>query len=169
MLRAASRLVLVAGPVALGAAGAMALRADLLVGYGLNRAFEAHSGAPASAVAASAIRPDQTEVGDEAYWLTRSGGSASPVVFGKRLVVGDRIAVTAQDGRPRHLEVVAIKYVGRPILNVADGPAAMRLMRVTFRVVDATARDKEELVHLLVEVDVPKPAALRPQEGPGRT
>jgi hypothetical protein len=165
MLQAASRLVLVAGTVALGAAGAMALRADLLIGYGFSRAFEARDGTPSLAAATSVTPSYRAEVGDEAYWLMR-GGIASPALFGKRLVVGDRILITAQDGRPRHLEVVAIQYVGTPILKVANSPAAVRLMRVTFRIVDPAARDKNELAHVLIELEMPKPAALRGQDGP---
>ena len=169
MLRTASQLVLVAGAVAVGAAGAMTLRADVLVDYGFSRALEARTGAPAFASATPVSHPEMAEVGDEAYWLTRGGTAVSPVVLGKRLALGDRIVVGTEDGRPRHLEVAAIQYVGSPVLQVADTPAAVRLMRVTLRAVDAAPGDKEELVHVLIEAPAPpKPAAAAVQRGTDR-
>jgi hypothetical protein len=168
MLRTASRLVLAAGAVAAGTAGAMVLRADVMIGYGFNRAFKARTGAPPFQMAAD--RPDgrsaRAEVGDEAYWLTRGDAIARPVVLSGRPVVGQRIVdVFAEDGSTRYLEVVAVNFVGTPIVNVADGPAAVHLMRVTFRVVNRSGAgaEKEELVHLWFQTEA-KPTAPRPHE-----
>ncbi|HEX5999357.1 MAG TPA: hypothetical protein VFZ16_08160 [Hyphomicrobiaceae bacterium] len=165
MLRIASRLVLVAGAAAIGAAGAAALRADLIVGYGVSKALEARH-APAQfelATAKPASRPGRSgtaEVGDEGYWLAR-GGTATPVMLGKRLAVGDRISITGQDGRVRRLQVVDLSPIDAPILNVADSPASLRLVRVTCRIAGRTA-DKGEPVHFFVEAEGPKPTHLTP-------
>jgi hypothetical protein len=170
MLRTASRLVLMAGVVAAGTAGAMAMRADLLIGYGFNKAFEAHSGAAPFQVAAD--RPDgsstRAEVGDEAYWLQSGDSIARPVVMTGRPVVGQRIVyVSATDGRTLYLEVVAVNFVGSPIVNasMSDGPAAVWLMRVTFRVLvpPGAGTEKEELVHLWFQTEA-KPVPTRAQE-----
>jgi hypothetical protein len=175
MLRTASRLVMMAGVVAAGTAGAMALRADLLIGYGFNKAFEAHSGTAPFQVAAD--RPDgrsaRAEVGDEAYWLQNGDSIARPVVLTGRPEVGQRIIyVSATDGRTRYLEVVAVTYVGTPIVNASmtDGPAAVRLMRVTFRVLTPhrTGTQKEELVHLWFQAEA-KPVANGAQERTARS
>jgi hypothetical protein len=144
-----------------------------MVGYGFSRALDARS----SFVVATAPvgRQEKSVVGDEAYWLSSGETMASPVVLGNRLAIGDRIGVTGKDGRTRTLEVVAIKYVGAPVLSVADDGAAVRLMRVTFRVVESSggesAGDKGELVHVLLEVgvNVNRPADLRAQGPSGRT
>jgi hypothetical protein len=166
MLRAASRLVLLAGAVAAGTAGAVTLRADLMIGYGFSKAFEAQPGTPPFQVAA-ADRPDgrsaRAEVGDEAYWLQSGDATARPVVLSGRPVVGERfIDISAEDGRARFLEVVAVNYVGTPIINVSDGPPAVHLMRVTLRVVNPyrTDADKEDVVHLWFQVEA-KPVAPR--------
>jgi hypothetical protein len=177
MLRTASRIVLAAGAVAAGAAAAMVLRADLMIGYGFSRAFEARMGAPTFQVAAPTTgargSSARAEVGDEAYWLSRGGTVAAPVMLGRRLVVGDRIVVSSEYGK-QQLEVVAIKFVGAPIHNVADGLAPVWLVRVTFRVVGpngaAPGGDDDGLVHLWFQVDATKPDGLRSQEGElGRT
>ncbi|HEX5957822.1 MAG TPA: hypothetical protein VFY92_04085 [Hyphomicrobiaceae bacterium] len=165
MLRIASGLVLIASTAAIGAAGAAALRADLIVGYGVSKALETRQ-APAQfelATAKPASRPDRdrtAEVGDEGYWLTR-GGAATPVMLGQRLAVGDRISITGQDGRVRHLRVIDLSLVDTPILNVADSTASLWLVRVTCRAVGRTA-DKSEPVRFFVEAEGPKPAHLAP-------
>lgn len=172
MLRTVSRLVLVAGAVAAGTAGATMLRADLMIDYGFSKAFETRTGAPPFQVASE--QPDgrsiRTEVGDEAYWLRRGDAIARPVVLSGRPVVGQRIIdISAEDGRARYLEVVAVNFVGTPIVNVSDGPPTVRLMRVTFRVVNPYETDtaKEELVHLWFQTEA-KPAAPSGQEHPLR-
>jgi hypothetical protein len=174
MLRTASRLVLMGGVVAAGTAGAMSLRADLLIDYGFKKAFETHSGAAPFQVAGD--RPDgrsaRAEVGDEAYWLQQGDSIARPVVMTGRPVVGQRIVyVSATDGRTRHLQVVAVDFVGTPIVNasISDGPVAVRLMRVTFRVLppDGVNSDKQELVHLWFQSEA-KPAT-RAQERTSRS
>ena len=165
MLQTASRLVLVAGAVALGAAGSMALRADLMIAYGFSRALEARQTAPAAfEVAATASQRDKAEVGDETYWLARGGGMVSPVVLGKPLAVGDRIAMTTQDGHAHHLEVVAISEARPAIHRVADGPLAAQLTRVTLRTIDTAGRNSGRLVHVWIEAEAPKPAGVPPSQ-----
>src|SRR5262245_55868972 len=107
MLRAATRLLLVAGSAAIGAAGAIALRADLLVGYGFGKAFHLQTTALPFETAVSASPHAKAEVGDEGYWLTRTGleGQAP---FGGHLAVGSRITISVGDGRRQNLEVVEI-------------------------------------------------------------
>jgi hypothetical protein len=173
MLRTASRLVLAAGALAAGAAGAMMLRADVMIGYGFSRAFEARTGAPPFQMAAGhsdGSSGGRAEVGDEAYWLRRGDAIARPVVLSGRPVVGQRIVdVSAEDGRTRYLEVVAVNVVGTPIVNVSDGPPTVRLMRITFRVFNpqAPGTEKEELVHLWFQTEA-KPITPVAQEPPLR-
>ncbi len=157
MLRAVSRVVLIVGSAALGAAGAVAWRADLLVGYGLGRALEAQQVVLPFETATSPGGSTKAEVGDEGYWLTRSSleGQAS---FDRYLAVGNRITVSGAGGRARTLEVVEIAATEAPLLKVAEDGAAVRLVRVTARVVGAAEAVREELVRFYVEVDKPKPA-----------
>jgi hypothetical protein len=157
MLRAVSRLVLVLGSVALGAAGAVALRADLLVGYGFGKALEARKATLPFELAAAPDRTDRAEVGDEVYWLTRSANDG-PAPFDKRLVVGDRITIAGRDGRAQTLEVIDLKLIGAPIVRVAADAAPVRLVRVTARVVGATDSGREELVRFFIEIEERKPA-----------
>jgi hypothetical protein len=170
MLRTASRLALVAGAVAAGTAGAMAWRADLMIGYGFSRALETRTGAPPFQVADD--RPEarmaKAEVGDEAYWLWRGDAIARPVMMSGRPAVGQRIVyVSPEDGRPRYLQVVSVDFVSAPIVNVSvsDGPPVVRLMRVSFRMVDPfgseTEVEKGELVHLWFQTEA-KPTAANP-------
>ena len=156
MLRAATRLLLVAGSAAIGAAGAMALRADLLVGYGFGKAFDAQR--TAQPFELSAQPAAKAEVGDEGYWLTRTT-FAGQAAFDGHLAVGTRIAVSGGDGHTRTLEVVEVAPLGGPLLKVAEDSAPVRLLRVTARVV-APAAGREEPVHFYVEVEKPKPAPL---------
>jgi hypothetical protein len=166
MLRTASQLVLVAGAVAAGTAGVTTLRADLMIGYGFSRAFEAHTAALPFQVAAD--RPDggmtRAEVGDEAYWLWRGDATARPVMLSGRPAVGQRIVYVSEDGHARYLEVVSVDVVSAPIVNVSasDGPPAVRLMRVAFRVVDPAGSDadteKPEVMHLWFQTEA-KPTA----------
>ena len=160
MLRAVSRVVLIVGSAALGAAGAVAWRADLLVGYGFGRALEAQKAAQPFELTAAAGRPDGAEVGDEGYWLTRSSldGQAP---FDRHLAVGNRITVSGGHGHTRTLEVVEIASTGTPLLKAADDSGPVRLVRVTARVVGAAESGREELVRFYVEVDKPKPAPLQ--------
>jgi hypothetical protein len=159
MLRAVSRVVLIVGSAALGAAGAIAWRSDLLVGYGLGRALEAQQAAAEPfQLAAAADAAETAEVGDEGYWLTRSSleGLAS---FDRHLAVGHRITIAGGEGPPRTLEVVEITPLGSPLLKVAQSGTAVRLVRVTARVVGAAGPGREEPVRFYVELDKPKPAA----------
>jgi hypothetical protein len=168
MLRAATRLLLIAGSAAVGAAAAVALRADLMVSYGVDRAFEARKVASPFEPGPSAARVAKAEVGDEGYWLT-AAGLDSEALFDKRLAVGDRITIAGRDGRARTIEVIEIKPVGAPILKVAADAAPVRLMRVTCRVVGAST-EKQELVRFFIEVEDARPPALpRPQGQVGRT
>lgn len=158
MLRAVSRVVLIVGAAALGAAGAIAWRSDLLVGYGLDRALEAQQAAAQPfQLATAAGSTENAEVGDEGYWLTRSSleGLAS---FDRHLAVGHRITIAGGEGPARTLEVVEITPLGAPLLKVAESGAHVRLVRVTARVVGATGAGREEPVRFYVELDMPKPA-----------
>jgi hypothetical protein len=169
MLRAVSRLVLVLGSVALGAAGAIALRADLLVGYGFGKALEAQKAALPFEPAVPPGRAERAEVGDEVYWLTRSANDGL-APFDKRLVVGDRITIAGRDGRAQTFEVVDLKLIGAPIVSVAAGAAPVRLVRVTARVVGANESGREELVRFFIEIEERKSAPLHgPQAQLGRT
>lgn len=166
MLRTASRLVLVAGAVAAGVAGVMALRADLMIAYAFSSAFEADALPFQVADDRPLARMAKAEVGDEAYWLRRGDAIARPVMLSGRPAVGQRIVyVSPEDGRTRYLEVVSVDFVSAPIVNAAvvDGPPVVRLMRVTFRVVDpyGPEPEKEELVHLWFQT-VANPAPSNP-------
>jgi hypothetical protein len=169
MLRAVSRVVLIVGAAALGAAGAIAWRADLLVGYGFGRALEAETAALPFERAAQPVA--NAEVGDEGYWLTRSTleGQAP---FDRHLAVGNRITVSGVHGHTRTLEVVEIASAGTPLLKVAEDSAPVRLVRVTARVVGATEAGHSEPVHFYVEVEnKPKatPLSTAPQAQLGGT
>jgi len=161
MLRAVSRVILIVGSAALGAAGVVAWRADLLVGYGLGRALGAQVAALPFETATAASHLNGAEVGDEGYWLTRSSleGQAS---FDRHLAVGNRITVSGAGGHARTLEVVEIASTETPLLKIAQDSAPLRLVRVTARVVGAAEAGHEELVRFYVEVDKPKPAAPLP-------
>jgi hypothetical protein len=159
MLRAVNRIVLVVGSVALGAAGAMAVRADLLVGYGLGRALDAQKAALPFELAAPAGRLNGAEVGDEGYWLKRTAFEGQ-APFDRHLAVGNRITISGGNGRARTLEVVEIAPLGAPLLKVAEDGPPVRLMRVTARVVGASEAGRDELVRFYVEVDKPKPGHL---------
>ena len=161
MLRLASRLVLIAGSVAVGAAGAAALRADLIVGYGMNRALEARQTPATFELAkgpAHGATQSSAEVGDEGYWLSGTA-VASPVLLGKRLAVGDHIVISAQDRSARRLQVVDISPVETPLHAVADVDAPLRLVRVTCRVVGHGAGN-DEVVRFFVEAEAPKSVIL---------
>jgi hypothetical protein len=142
----------------LGAAGAIAWRADQLVGNGFGRALEAQTTALPFERAPQPVA--NTEVGDEGYWLTRST-LAGQAPFDRHLAVGNRITVSGVHGHTRTLEVVEIASAGTPLLKVAEDPAPVRLVRVTARVVGATEAGHNELVHFYVEVEnKPKAAPL---------
>jgi hypothetical protein len=164
MLRAVSRLILVAGAAALGAAGAVMLRPDLLVGYGLGRAMEAQRAISPFELATQAVPLAKAEVGDEGYWLTRNP-IEHRAPFGSRIAAGDRITIAGRGGRARTLEVVDLKVIGAPLLRIAADGASVRLVQVTARVIGA-----EELVRFYIEAEEPKPAASPEVQPPlGRT
>jgi hypothetical protein len=177
MLRTATqkgRLILFAGAAVAVVAGAVALRADLMVGYAFNKALETQQ--PVRPFEIARGTPRQPQVGDEIFWLSPAGVSLPVVVSKDRIAVGDRIAITGEgrvrrvdDRRGRHLEVVGV--VGIPLLEaVATSSPGMRLL-VTCRIVDPAEPQSRILVHLEVAVEVPKPPrSLRPSQDPlGRT
>jgi hypothetical protein len=171
MLRTATRLLLLVGSAAVGAAAAVALRADLMVGYGVGRALEAQKVASSFELATPAGPVDKAEVGDEVYWLTRTS-IAGPAPFEKGLAVGDRITIAGRDGRARTLQVVDLKkLVGAPLLKVAEDSTPVRLVRVTARVVGSPEGGREGLVRFFIEVEeAAKPTAVpEPQAALGRT
>jgi hypothetical protein len=176
MLRTASRLVLMAGVLVAGAAGGIALRADLLVGYGFSKAFQARVGLPAPFEVVKDGPGDvaaKAEVGDEAYWHRqgnalsrlavraywhrRGDASVRPVtVRSGPLFVGQLTVVDfPEQGIKRYLEVVAIDFVGTPLVSVSvsDGPPAVRLMRVTYRVLNLDGTRKAEPVHIWFQLE----------------
>jgi hypothetical protein len=186
MLRTASRLVLMAGVVVAGAAGAIALRADLLIGYGFSKAFETRTDSLAPFQVAKDDSPDdvsaKAEVGDEAYWHRRGNAFTRPVVRAYWHQRGDAnarpVAVRSgplfvgqltvvefpEEGIKRHLEVVAIDFVGTPLVSVSvsHGPPAVRLMRVTYRVLYLDGSGKAEPVHIWFQLESePGPAGHR--------
>lgn len=182
MLRTASRLVLAAGAVAAGAAGAVALRADLLIGYAVSKAFEGRTDTPRPfELAKDDSRDDGSataEVGDEAYWQQRGDPITRPVVkayWNQRgnakarpvtvpsgpLFIGQIVVADFPEERiRRYLEVVAIDFVGTPVVHVSvsDGPPAVRLMRVTYRVLNLDGTKKAEPVHIWFQLET-EPAA----------
>jgi hypothetical protein len=165
MLRTVSRAVLIVGAAALGAAGAVAWRADVLVGYGVGKALEAQGTALPFELATPAGRLGRAEVGDEGYWLTRSTLDGE-VAFDRHLAVGNRITISGREGRARALEVVDIAPLGAPLVKVAEGSDPVRLMRVTARVLGATEAGREELVRFYVEIGKPKSAPLQASQAP---
>jgi hypothetical protein len=168
MLPAVTRLLLVVGSAAIGAAGAIALRADLVVGYGFGTALEAQQAALPFELAPGPLA--QAEVGDEGYWLTRTS-IESHAAFNKGLAVGDRITITGRNGRARTLEIVDLKkFIGAPLLKIATDNAPIGLVRVTARVVGPGKIGQEGLVRFFIEVEDAKPAtAPEPQASLGRT
>ena len=157
MLRAATRLLLVAGAAAIGAAGAIAFRADLLVAYGVGSAFQAQKTAMPFELSTQPVAT--AEVGDEGYWLTRTT-FAGQAAFDGHLAVGNRITISGSDGHARILEVVEIAPIGGPLLKVTDDSAPVRLLRVTARVVGAPNTSHDGPVRFYVEVEPPKSAPL---------
>lgn len=187
MLRTASRLALMAGVVVAGAAGAIALRADLLIDYGFSKAFEARADTLAPFQVAKDDGPDDVsataEVGDEAYWQRRGDAFARPVVRaywhqrgdanarpvavrGGPLFIGQLTVVELpEEGIKRYLEVVAIDFVGMPLVSVSvsDRPPAVRLMRVTYRVLNLDGTRKAEPVHIWFQLETEPGAAAQRQ------
>lgn len=163
MLRTATqkgRLILAAGSVVAAAAGAVALRADLMVGYGFSKALGAQKPAPPFELATQSGGARPGEVGDEIYWLSRTELPGPVPASNRRLAVGDRIAIPGPDGLARHVEVVAIRPVGPPLVKVAAGGAPMPLLLVMGRVLDPSKPGSHELERFLIEADEPRPAAL---------
>jgi hypothetical protein len=138
----------------------MALRADLLVAYGVGKALNAQRSAqPFELAGPAVVHLDQAEVGDEGYWLSRTA-FAGHAPFGTHLAVGSRITISGGDARARTLEVMEIAPIGGALLKVTDDSAPVRLLRVTARVVGATKASHDEPVRFYVEVEPPKPAVL---------
>jgi hypothetical protein len=176
---------LVAGVIVAGAAGAVALRADLLIGYGFSKALKARADTPAPFQVAKDDGPDdvvaKAEVGDEAYWHRRGDVFTRPVVkaywhqrgdakarpvtvrSGPLFVGQVTVVELPEDGIKRYLEVVAIDFVGTPVVHVSafDGPPAVRLMRVTYRVLNLDGTRKAEPVHIWFQLETEPSAAHR--------
>jgi hypothetical protein len=108
-------------------------------------------------------------VGDEVYWLTRTEFQGA-ALSDRRLAVGDRITITARDGRVRHLEVIALRAVGAPLLRIAAGATPVPLLLVTCRIVDPAEPERHELVRFMIEAEESKPMPLpAPQDRLGGT
>jgi hypothetical protein len=166
MLRTATqkgRLIVAAGSVVAAVAGVVALRADLMVGYGFTKALEVQKPVQPFELAIRGGAPRLAKVGDEVYWLTHSEFPVAVASAG-RVAVGDRIAVTGRNGRALHLEVIALKV---PLVAAASGPAPHGQVEVTCRVLNGA---HHELLRFVVKVEEPKPpAAQEPQDVVGRT
>jgi hypothetical protein len=131
------RFILFAGCAAALLVTAGALRADLLVSHGFNKAFGAYRVAPPFDAPQQAGAPSQSgslQHGEEVYSLTRADVE-SPTPFAKNLAIGDRITISSSDGRPRVLEVVDLKAIGEPLTRIAADSAPLRLLLVTCRLV----------------------------------
>jgi hypothetical protein len=161
MLRTATqkgRLLLAVGSVVAVAAGAMALRADLMVGYGFSRALEAQKPVrPFEATRGDVRRV--AEVGDEVYWLSQNEFKV-PVASVGRFAVGERIRI-GHDGRELQLEVVALRV---PLVNASVSTPGLQV-EVTCRVLNPAHPDGVELVRFIVKVEEPKPAAVHEPQG----
>lgn len=147
------RVLVGVGSVAAAAAAAIALRADLLVSYGFGKALEAQK--PVLPFEMAESRRHAGEVGDEDYWLTRTK-LRSMAASDRQLDVGDRITITGHDGRPRHLEVVAVKVAAAPLLKIAAGARSVPLLLVTCRVVDPAQPKRQDLVQFMIEDEEPE-------------
>src|SRR5262245_16145132 len=172
MLRTATqkgRLMLMAGSVAAAAAGAVALRADLMVGYGFSKALVGQRPVPPFELVTQGSGARPGEVGDEIYWLSRTEFQGPMPASDRRLAVGDRIAIPGADGRQRQIEVVAIRAVRPPLVKVAAGGAPVPLLLVTGRVLDPAKPGSHQLERFLIEAEEPKPATLQPTAEDGRT
>jgi hypothetical protein len=146
----------------------MALRADLLVGYRVGKTLETQGAeAPFELASAAGGLSAVAEVGDEAYWHARRGMTSvarqAPLVG--RIDVGDRITITGRDRRVRTLEVIGLKPMGAPMVDVVVDGAPVQLMRVICRLVGPNGAGKDRLVSLFVAVEETKPAALPAQQG----
>lgn len=156
------RLLLLAGCAVAIAAGAGALRADLMVSHGFGKILSQHTAALPFETAASGSQRS-AQVGDEGYWLTRAEVE-SPAPFAKRLAIGDRITISGNDGRERVLEVVDLKAIGEPLTKTVTGTTPMRLLLVTCRIVDGGERDTP--VRFIIEGEPAEPPQVQPSPAP---
>jgi hypothetical protein len=159
MLRTATqkgRLIVVVGSVVAAVASAAALRADLLVGYGFSKALGGQEPVPPFELATHpSAKPG--ELGDEDFWLSRTDFEGPVAATSdRRPAVGDRLTLPGRDGRPRRVEVVAVRAVSTPLVKVTVGGAPVPLLLVTGRVLNPSKPDGEELVRVLIEAEEPK-------------
>jgi hypothetical protein len=155
------RLLLIAGGATCALAAAGALRADLMVSHSFGRVLGAQSAPqPFEAAPPGGIR-QAAHVGDEGYWLTRAEVE-SPAPFAKRLVVGDRITISGQDGRERVLEVIDTRAIGESLTKVAAGTAPLRLVLVTCRIVDGGEREASAPVRFIIEGELGETPTVQP-------
>jgi len=156
-----SRVIVLAGVAVAAAAGAVALRTDLLLSRGFGHALDApRPGMSFDTVAAKEPAPGAA-AGDEGYWLTRAEVE-SPTPFAKALAVGDRITIAGRDGRERQLEVVDLKALGGHHARASQA-VHPRLLLVTCRIAGETADRAEAPVRFIIEAEpvaptVPAPA-----------
>lgn len=158
------RLLLLAGGAAAILAGAGAMRADLMVSHGFAKMLGPQTvPLPFEVVANGPQR--RAHVGDEGYWLTRAEVE-SQAPFAKRLVVGDRITISGQDGRERVLEVTDVKAIGEPLSKAVTGTTPMRLLLVTCRIVDGSERETHAPVRFIIEGDPAEAPPVQPSVAP---
>jgi hypothetical protein len=159
------RLILAAGSVVAAVAGAVALRADLMVGYGFARALEIQKPVRPFELAARGDALRTAQVGDEDFWLTHNEFQLSVHSVG-RIAVGQRITIAGRDGRALRLEVIALSV---PLIKTAAGMAPAGQVEVTGRVLNP-AHEGQEQIRVVIKIEEPKPSAVPgPQDPVGRT
>jgi hypothetical protein len=145
----------------LGVGIALVLHGDAWVARDFGKKLS--SRALLSLTSAGAAAQARSAVGDEGFWLTRAEVE-SPAPFAKPLAVGDRITISAQDGRERQLEVIDLKTIGAgTATRVVSEAGHNRLLLVTCRVLGGAGRQGDAPVRFIVEAEpvttnVPTPA-----------
>lgn len=137
-----------------------ALRADLIVSHGFSKALGSQGAAAPFDVSSQSGTPRQGDR-DERLRLTRSEVEG-PAPFNKRLVVGDRITITGQDGRERVLEITHLKPLGDALTRASTDAPPLRLLLVVCRVVDAAGAEAEKPVRFVMEGEMADPAPPSP-------
>jgi hypothetical protein len=145
-----SRLMVLSACAVAGLGAAGALRSELLLSRGFDKALE--SNRPGLSFGSAS---QQTGAGDEGYWLTRAEVE-SPTPLVKPLAIGDRITIAGQDGRERKLEVIDLKAIGSdPVLRTGTIAPQARLLLVICKVADGDGR--EAPVRFIIEAETPAP------------
>jgi hypothetical protein len=148
------RFVLFAGCAVALLVTAGALRADLIVSHGFDKAFATHQVLPPFDAPPQTGAPSQSgslQHGEEVYSLTR-GEVESPTPFAKNLAIGDRITIASSEGGQRVLEVIDLRAIGEPLTRIASDSAPLRLLLVTCRLVGSNDREAKP-IRFVIEGD----------------